>query len=133
MSLHNLYNSLLFDWGPANLNYPKPIQPIWPTTWNYYITTTTGGIEPVSYNFQSTKEAYVYTMDLPGCENVKVSKPKEDELRIEGTRDGNLKSKVWLLPSDAIFDKGTATYKNGVVVVTVPRKAFEPATIKVEM
>lgn len=114
------------DWSS---NY-KPYWYYWVTPGNPWTSLTTE--VSMNHKFEMTDKEYVFSLDLPGSTDVKVTRPKQDELVLQGTRKGHTSSRTFLLPEDAVFGEGKATYKDGVLVVTVPRRKLEPQSIPVQ-
>ena len=96
------------------------------------------GILP-SVDLLSNEEAYALSMEIPGVEPEAVTlEVREDNLVIEGEKNPSHQEEAkklhmervfgkfhrsWTLPEDADREAISATHKNGVLTVVIPRKA----------
>jgi HSP20 family molecular chaperone IbpA len=106
--------------------YPAPTN--YPITYINYIQ----GDIVKNWDYKTTDTEYTYTLDLPGHDKVKVEKIGQDTLVLEGYRNDKRTYQNFALQPDSDFAKGTASYKNGVLVVTVPRNKPTPQLIEVK-
>ena len=92
---------------------------------------------PTTY-VDEDNESYTITLEIPGVENPEVE-VKDSVLTISGvkkvkTTAGELEKKFsssFVIPSDTKDDKITSSYKNGELVVVLPKKKPKIKKIKV--
>lgn len=130
----------LTDWwykpyGPYNPDWwYKPYAPVLPLDPLDISITTTGDLRMFNkdWSYTSSPTTYTYTVDLPGHTDIEVTQLTEDTIKVTATRNGVAKEHQFHLPSDASFGSGEATFKNGVLTVTLPRIKVLPKKLVVK-
>lgn len=118
-----------------------------PSLWHHSLTVDQSRAFKPSINIESDSKSYLITMEVPGVDEEAVELDiSNDMLVIKGEKTQTTESqeteyhriertyghfeRVLCLPEDAKQDEINAEFKNGILTITVPRKAASKAEVR---